>query len=117
MVFTRSDLENKDGSNKFGLLWTIYNILVKYGKSYKNFVFIRDFNVTMDGKFMTDFCELNDLSNIIDKSTCYRNFDKLSWIDLILTNKPCYCQYSFRDWPFQFSFADSNKIQNGVSKT
>ena len=25
-----------------------------------------DFNVTMDDKFMIDFCELNDLSSLID---------------------------------------------------
>ena len=30
-----------------------------------------EFSVTMDGKFMIDFCKVNDLSNLIDKPTCY----------------------------------------------
>ena len=53
-----------------------------------------DFNVTMDDKFMINFCELNDLSSLIDKPTCYKNFDKPKCIDLILTNKPSYFQHS-----------------------
>ena len=53
-----------------------------------------DFNVTMDDKFMINFCELNDLSSLFDKPTCYKNFDKPKCIDLILTNKPIYFQHS-----------------------
>ena len=44
-------------------------------------------------KFLKDFCELNDLSNLIDKPTCYKNFDKPTRIDLIFTNKPSYFQH------------------------
>ena len=43
---------------------------------------------------MINFCELNDLSSLIDKPTCYKNFDKPKCIDLILTNKPSYFQHS-----------------------
>ena len=70
------------------------NILDKYSKLYENLVFMGDFNVTMDDKFMINFCELNDLSSLIDKPTCYKNFDKPKCIDLILTNKPSYFQHS-----------------------
>ena len=42
------------------------DILDKHSKSYQNLVFMGDFNVTMDDKFMIDFCELNDLSTLID---------------------------------------------------
>ena len=63
-------------------------MLHKYSKLYENLVFMVDFNVTMDDKFMINFCELNDLSNLIDKPTCYKNFDQPKCIDLILTNKP-----------------------------
>ena len=42
---------------------------------------------------MVDFCELNDLSSLIEKPTCYKNFDKPTCIDLILTNKPNYFQH------------------------
>ena len=52
------------------------------------------FNVTMDDKSITEFCELNYLSSLIDKPTCYKNFDKPKCIDLILTNKPSYFQHS-----------------------
>ena len=48
----------------------------------------------LDDKFMINFCELNDLSSLIDKPTCYKNFDKPKCIDLILTNKPSYFQHS-----------------------
>ena len=53
-----------------------------------------DFNVTMDDKFMIEFCELNDPSSLIDKPTCYKNFDKPACIDLLLKNKPSYFQHS-----------------------
>ena len=70
------------------------NILDKYNKSYEILVFMGDFNVTMGDKFMIDFCKLNDLSNLINKPTCYKNFDKPTCIDLILTNKLSYFQDS-----------------------
>ena len=53
-----------------------------------------DFNVTMDDNFLINFCKLNDLSSLNNKSTCYKNFDKPTFIDLILTNKPSYFQHS-----------------------
>ena len=53
-----------------------------------------DFNATMDDKFMINVSELNDLSSLSDKPTCYKNFDKPKCIDLILTNKPNYFQRS-----------------------
>ena len=53
-----------------------------------------DFNVTMGDKFMIDFCELNDLSSLIDKPTCYKNFGKPTCIDLIPRSKPSYFQHS-----------------------
>ena len=37
---------------------------------------------------------MNNLSSLIDKPTCYKNFDKQTCIDSILTNKPSYFQYS-----------------------
>ena len=55
---------------------SLNNILDKYNKSYENLAFMGDFNITMGDKFMIDFYELNDLSIIIEKPTCYKNFDK-----------------------------------------
>ena len=48
----------------------------------------------MDEKFMIDFCKLNDLSSLVDKPTFYKNFDKPTCINLMLTNKPSYFQHS-----------------------
>ena len=61
------------------------NILDRFCKSYENLVFTGDFNVTKDDKFAI---------NLIDKPTCYKNFDKPALIDLILTNKISYFQHS-----------------------
>ena len=55
---------------------------------------MRGLNVTMDNTFMKDFCELNDFSSLIDKPTFYKNFDKSTYINLILTNKALYFQHS-----------------------
>ena len=46
------------------------------------------FNVSMDNKFMIDVWELDDLSSLINKPTCRKNFDRSTYIDLIFTNKP-----------------------------
>ena len=41
---------------------------------------------------MTPFSSLNDLTSLIDQPTCYKNPDKVTCIDLILTNCPNYFQ-------------------------
>ena len=43
---------------------------------------------------MINFCKLNDVSNLIDKPTYYKNFGKPKCIDLMLTNQPSYFQHS-----------------------
>ena len=64
------------------------NVVEKYSKSDENLVFREGFNVSMDNKFMINFWEQNDLSSLIDKPTCYKNFNRSTYIDLIFTNKP-----------------------------
>ena len=66
-----------------------------------------DFNVTMDDKFIINFCELNDLSSLIDEPTCCKNFDKSKCFDLILTNKPSYFQHSY---VFETGLSDSHLL-------
>ena len=77
-----------------------------------------DFNVTMGDKFMINFCELNDLSSLIDKPTCYKNFDKPKCIDLILTNKPSYFQHSnvFETGLSNFHLLTVTKFKMGFEK-
>ena len=77
-----------------------------------------DFNVTMDDKFMIYFWELNDLRSLIDKPTCYKNFDKPTCIDLILTNKPSYFQHSnvFEAGLFNFHLLTVTEFKMGFQK-
>ena len=66
----------------------------RYSKVYDNFIFMGDFNVAMSDKTVEDFCSLNNLESLISKSTCYKNHENPTWIDLILTNRPGYFQHS-----------------------
>ena len=61
-------------------------------KSYDNFIFLCDFNTCINDNAMRSFCSLNDLTIFTDQSTCYKNPDKPTCIELILTNRPNYFQ-------------------------
>ena len=66
----------------------------KFSKGYENFIFIGDFNASINNTIMEEFCSVNNLTSLIKKPTCYKNFDQPSYIDLILTNKPNFFQKS-----------------------
>ena len=51
-----------------------------------------DFDVAISDKAMKDFWSLNNLESLINKLTCYKNYENSTCIDLILTNKPDYLQ-------------------------
>ena len=54
-----------------------------------------DFNAGLDNAVLKDFCNLtNNLTNLINKVTCYKNPNNSSCIDLLLTNFPKYFQNS-----------------------
>ena len=76
---------------KLNYLNLVFN---KYSKGYDNFIFMGDFDVAISDKAMEDFWSLNNLESLIKKLTCYKNYDNSTCIDLILTNKPDYLQYS-----------------------
>ena len=69
-------------------------LIDEYINTYENFIFIGDFNATLVENAMKNFCNLNDLKSLINVPTCFKNFDKPTCIDLILTNKPNYFQHS-----------------------
>ena len=46
---------------------------------------------TCDG-YMKEFCSLNGLKNLINEPTCYKNSEKTTCIDLILTDQPTLSQ-------------------------
>ena len=43
---------------------------------------------------MKEFCSLNGFKNLINEPTCYKNSEKPTSIDLILTNQSALFQYS-----------------------
>ena len=53
-----------------------------------------NFNVALSDNAMEDFYSMNNLENLIKKSTCYKNHENPTCIDLILTNRPGYFQHS-----------------------
>ena len=49
---------------------------------------IRDFSVEVNDSAMSVFSDSYDIKNLMKEPTCYKNPNKLSCIDLMLTNKP-----------------------------
>ena len=58
-----------------------------------NFFFLGDFNAGVEGTDIKIFCSSYNLTSIVNKVTCYKNPDKSTCIDLILTN----CSGSFQN--------------------
>ena len=54
----------------------------------KNIILIGDFNTDISDTHMESFCTIYHLKSLIKGSTCYKNPDKPTCIDLILTNSP-----------------------------
>ena len=54
----------------------------------QQFIFIGGFNSEMTKSAMENFCGTYHLHNLIKNPTCFKNPDKPSCIDLILTNFP-----------------------------
>ena len=59
-------------------------------------------NLEVNDKFISNFCESYNLSSLIKESTCYKNPENPSSIDLILTNSP-------------HSFQCSSVVETGLS--
>ena len=55
-------------------------------KIYDNFLIVGDFNSEMTESAMEKFCGTYHLHNLIKDPTCFKNPDKPSCIDLLLTN-------------------------------
>ena len=69
-------------------------ILDEYGKKYENYVFIGDFNVNASDISLKVVCSLNGLKHLINEPTYYKNSEKPTCIDLILTNQTALFQHS-----------------------
>ena len=73
-----------------------------YSTKYDNLMVIGDLNAEINLECMKLFCETYDLSSLIKVPTCYKNPEKPSCIDLILTNRPK-------------SFQNSSVVETGLS--
>ena len=65
-------------------------------------LFLGDFNAGMEDSSIKIFCSNYNVTSMINKPTCYKNPDKLTCTDLILTNYPG-------------SFQNSCVIETGLS--
>ena len=59
-----------------------------YYGNYKNVAFLGDFNAGIEETTMKSFCESYNLTSLIKQPTCFKNPEKPSCIDLILTSRP-----------------------------
>ena len=66
------------------------NVIIKALDTYygEYVVFLRDVNAGIEETTMKSFCESHNLTNLIKQPTCFKNPEKPSCIDLILTNRP-----------------------------
>ena len=64
----------------------------EFSNNYDNPIFLGNFNTYINDNAMMSFCSSNDLTSLSDQPTCYKNSDKPTCIDLILTNHPNYFQ-------------------------
>ena len=65
-----------------------------YTTKYDNLLFFSDFNARLEDVPIKIFCLAYTLTNKINKPTCYKNHEKPSCVELILTNCPCSFQNS-----------------------
>ena len=85
-----------------------------YSTKYENLMVIGDRNAEINLECMKLFCETYDLSSLIKVPTCYRNPEKPSCIDLILTNQTKNFQNSF---VVETGLSDFHKMTVTVTKT
>ena len=54
-------------------------------EKYENFIVLGDFNTEKSNPHMREFCALYNFINLIKEPKCYKNVDKPTSIDYILT--------------------------------
>ena len=67
-------------------------------------MFLGNYNATANEKCMEECYNLNGLTSLTKKPTCFKNPDKLTCIDLILTNQlNVFNTVMFMNWTFRLS--------------
>ena len=64
------------------------NSLDLHSSKYEKILILGDFNVEIEEANMKSLCENYNLKSLIKQPTCYKNPNKPTCIDLILTNVP-----------------------------
>ena len=85
-----------DGTNLFythSHIAELSKSLDLFTAKYERLFFLGDFNAEMEDSSIKTFCSNFNLTSMINKPTCYKNPDKPTCIDLILTN----CSGSFQN--------------------
>ena len=59
-----------------------------YSSKYDNFILLGDLNSEPTESAVRDFCQIYGCKNLIKENTCFKNQEKPSCIDLIITNRP-----------------------------
>ena len=59
-----------------------------FTSKYDKLLFLGDFNAGVEDASVKNFCRSYNLTSMINKPACYKNLDRPSCIDLILTNCP-----------------------------
>ena len=81
--------------------------LKELGKAKYENIITGDFNAEISEPNLASFCTFYNFKSLISKSTCYKNPDNSSCIDLILTNCPNYFQNSST---FETGLSDFHKL-------
>ena len=68
--------------------------LDNYSFIYNSFILLDDLNSEATESAVRDFCQIYGCENLIKDNTCFKNPEKLSCTDLIVTNRPKYFQNS-----------------------
>ena len=85
----------------------------KLNSTYGNPVPLEDFNAEPEEESISEFLNLYNLKNLVNQNTCFKNPDKPTCIDLILTN----CPRSFQNTDtFETELSDFHKLTFTVLK-
>ena len=93
---------NPNKNNIMNHLDALQRNLDLYSSKYEHVILLGNFNVETKESCMQSFLQLYGLRNLISEPNCYKNPEKLSSIDLILTNSSS-------------SFQNSCAIRTGLS--
>ena len=103
-------MPEKDGNH----LSTLSKCTDTYTSKYDNLIFLGDFNAGVEDTDIKIFCSSYNLTSMVNKATCYKNPDKPTCIDLILTN----CPGSFQNsCVVETGLSDFHKMVVTVMKT